>query len=62
MELTTIINGEMLGYDEDGIPPDSSLPLQRPQGLDVARNVTEDYQLNKTEMKMERMGGKIKLL
>ena len=50
----------MLGYDEDGLPPDSPLPLQRPQSLDVARNVTEDYQLNKTEMKMERMGGKIK--
>ena len=60
MELTTIINGEMLGYDEDGLPPDSPLPLQRPQSLDVARNVTEDYQLNKTEMKMEKMGGKIK--
>ena len=62
MELTTIINGEMLGYEGDGIPPDSPLPLQKPQSLDIAQNVTEDFQLNKTEMKMERIGGKIELI
>ena len=60
MEFTTIINGEMLGYEEDDFPPDSPLPLQKPRSLDISQNVTEDYQLNKTEMKMERMGGKIK--
>ena len=60
MEFTTSINGAMLGYDEDGLPPNSPLPLQKPQNLDVVKNVTEDYQLNKTELKMERIGGKIK--
>ena len=59
MEISTILNGEMLGYDQERLPPDSSLPLQKPQVLDVVQDVTESSQLNKTEMKIERLEGKI---
>ena len=59
MELSTILNGEMLGYDQERLPPDSPLPLQKPQVLDVVQDVTESSQLNKTEMKIERLEGKI---
>ena len=62
MELSTILNGEMLGYDQERLPPDSSLPLQKPQVLDVVQDVTESSQLNKTEMKIERIAGKIEFL
>ena len=62
MELSTILNGEILGYDQEKLPPDSSLPLQKPQVLDVVQDVTESSQLNKTEMKIERLEGKIEYL
>ena len=58
MEFTTVISGEMLGYDENSLQSESSLPLQKPQSLDVIPDVSVSQQLNKTEMKMERMGGK----
>ena len=63
MEVSTILNGEMFGYDQERLPqPESSLPLQKPQVLDVVQDVTESSQLNKTEMKIERLEGKIEFL
>ena len=58
MEFTTVVSSEMLSY-EAGLAGNSSLPLQQPQAVDVNHDVTEGSQLNKTEMRMDRIEGKI---
>ena len=56
--ITVVVNSEMNNF-EGGLPRNSSLSLQQPQAMDVIHDVTEGSQLNKTEMKMERIEGKI---
>ena len=59
MEFTTVVVSKEMNNFEGGLPRNSSFPLQEPQAMDVIHDVTEGSQLNKTEMKMERIEGKI---